>query len=1063
MSGMKTSWGRVAAGLVLSMAARAECPTSAGFPRTCFVSLAGSNSNPGTISSPKLTIEGAISIMAPGDTVMLRGGRYTQASGNSGFATNVGCTAALPCTLRAFPGEVVIIDGRSWGGSNAFFGASFGSHTQEPPYANDPKTGHWRVTGLRIENVPRFPIWLQSQNDGVHLKALRITGTQGIRLSSCDGCRLHGVYVDVRGVSVADGANGPAFDCTPVLPGNTQVPWMSTSYDAAGKPGTVPHYYQLANVAPRFPAIAAYGCRDLQVMDSHFEKELSSATDTFGVEYGRDIHVERTRFIAPWAYGHEGNYGGSTGGTDAFDMKATGITVKDVEAYGGKATMKLWGKVNLVQNTLVVHSEDGGEAGVSFAGQLGTASSAWPPSTTFNPIHFAGNTPDGDAYVVASGGGPTGNSPVDGTHVEISNVPGCTSINKEVRIKSSVENKHVIFVLENTDGSQLSCNGQYDLSQLTTRTQDRTFTTPGGTTDLTASSAPSFGTYGQFLNGRVFFSSTGTLPSPLQPSTPYYVVYLSGATFRVAAAPGAASSAITLTTTGSGTHTATFYDDYASYAGEMRVPTSAAGRATWGVTVRNLTAISSRGTALYACTNCGSTDYASRKFTYSLSDSIVVSPRLPTIAAPIAVFGGPRAVFAGNVVHLSEHQPEKLAIGRRVSFRTIGVLPPPLQAGAEYWIVSSDPVLRTIQISTSHLGAPLTVSGGAGRHWLISKDWSSRNVELSSAVNLAAGQQVTLRTTGTLPYPLAPAKNYQIDSLTTVSVNGVSVPLAQLSDSGAPLSFRSAGQGVHKLYRSGVSANSGTRNYEVGGYTERLNTARNTYWSGAGAGTAYCAKVDGDPGFNAASNCAAAGEVPALEAGSTVADPAIDLWTGRATASTPESVRNRGRWGRQTEVLAGIGRALLRTRQASAAEPVEAVIATTPDFSVIHETLISAERKQWREFEIGTTAALSPGQTYYWRVRQGHDVETGSFTTRTAGGPARPLKVAAAAPPGAAGAVLETRTEGGGWAVHPEAACAGVCTLSAEVAAGLTAYRYQWRDSQGVPRGAPHSGWAVLP
>ena len=72
-----------------------------------YVSTTGSDSNPGTISSPWRTIQHAANSVLAGDTVFVRGGVYNE-SVNISVS---GSAAAGPITFQSFPGEQAIVDG----------------------------------------------------------------------------------------------------------------------------------------------------------------------------------------------------------------------------------------------------------------------------------------------------------------------------------------------------------------------------------------------------------------------------------------------------------------------------------------------------------------------------------------------------------------------------------------------------------------------------------------------------------------------------------------------------------------------------------------------------------------------------------------------------------------------------------------------------------------------------------------------------------------------------------------------------------------------------------------
>lgn len=74
-----------------------------------YIAPNGNNSNPGTIDSPKQTILAASALLSPGQTLWMRGGNYFN---EGGFNWQASGTAAAPVTLRAYPGEIPVIDGQ---------------------------------------------------------------------------------------------------------------------------------------------------------------------------------------------------------------------------------------------------------------------------------------------------------------------------------------------------------------------------------------------------------------------------------------------------------------------------------------------------------------------------------------------------------------------------------------------------------------------------------------------------------------------------------------------------------------------------------------------------------------------------------------------------------------------------------------------------------------------------------------------------------------------------------------------------------------------------------------
>jgi hypothetical protein len=80
----------------------APIPASTG--AVYYVATTGSDSNPGTLSSPWRTIQKAFNTLQPGELALVRGGTYTQ----SVVMQRAG-TAAEPITVQSYPGERAVI------------------------------------------------------------------------------------------------------------------------------------------------------------------------------------------------------------------------------------------------------------------------------------------------------------------------------------------------------------------------------------------------------------------------------------------------------------------------------------------------------------------------------------------------------------------------------------------------------------------------------------------------------------------------------------------------------------------------------------------------------------------------------------------------------------------------------------------------------------------------------------------------------------------------------------------------------------------------------------------
>lgn len=81
--------------------------------RTYYVSATGSNTNSGSISDPFKTIQSGVSALKPGDTLLIRGGTYSEKV----TIPNSGSSDGL-ITVKNYPGEKVIISGANTAGAN---------------------------------------------------------------------------------------------------------------------------------------------------------------------------------------------------------------------------------------------------------------------------------------------------------------------------------------------------------------------------------------------------------------------------------------------------------------------------------------------------------------------------------------------------------------------------------------------------------------------------------------------------------------------------------------------------------------------------------------------------------------------------------------------------------------------------------------------------------------------------------------------------------------------------------------------------------------------------------
>ncbi|MET8076281.1 right-handed parallel beta-helix repeat-containing protein [Streptomyces sp. NPDC005303] len=139
-------WTAALVGAALATALPATEASAA--PTTRVVATNGSDSAPGTLAQPLRTIQRAVDLARPGDTIAVRGGTYALTD-NITIATSG--TASQPITLGAYQGERVVIDGEQLAASHTPVGGSIpraerGTIHQEASY--------WRISDLEIVNGP---------------------------------------------------------------------------------------------------------------------------------------------------------------------------------------------------------------------------------------------------------------------------------------------------------------------------------------------------------------------------------------------------------------------------------------------------------------------------------------------------------------------------------------------------------------------------------------------------------------------------------------------------------------------------------------------------------------------------------------------------------------------------------------------------------------------------------------------------------------------------------------------------------------------------------------------
>jgi hypothetical protein len=117
-------------------------------PTTLIVATNGSDSAAGTLAQPLRTVQRAVDLARPGDTIAVRGGTYALTDNIT--ITSSG-TASQPIALGAYQGERVVIDGEQLAASHTPVG---GSIPRAERGAIHQEASYWRISDLEIVNGP---------------------------------------------------------------------------------------------------------------------------------------------------------------------------------------------------------------------------------------------------------------------------------------------------------------------------------------------------------------------------------------------------------------------------------------------------------------------------------------------------------------------------------------------------------------------------------------------------------------------------------------------------------------------------------------------------------------------------------------------------------------------------------------------------------------------------------------------------------------------------------------------------------------------------------------------
>jgi parallel beta-helix repeat protein len=171
---------------------------------TYYVAISGNDSSPGTQGSPFRTVQKAVNMVKPGDTVIVRAGRYAGFSRN-----NLRGAPGSPITIKAAPGEKATLDGYITTAQQSGYVVALGG-----------QAAHLIIDGLEITNsdpkideLRRVPINTQADCDILRARLSEIKGPRsGFRMTGGEGAH-HMIFRNLQVHHlVGVGWSGDAYD-----------------------------------------------------------------------------------------------------------------------------------------------------------------------------------------------------------------------------------------------------------------------------------------------------------------------------------------------------------------------------------------------------------------------------------------------------------------------------------------------------------------------------------------------------------------------------------------------------------------------------------------------------------------------------------------------------------------------------------------------------------------------------------------------------------------------------------------------------------------------------------
>lgn len=153
-----------------------------------YISISGSDANPGTQTQPWKTIKKAVDTVKAGDSIYVRGGQYDGITGGWVFK-NTG-TQSKPITLTNYPGEQVVfkIITATYNDRN-IFRCSINPH--DPPLWQTPKADYIHIMGSDV--TPRILSNGIESKKGIVMQGMEGEQSAAIVASDCDYWEVAGI------------------------------------------------------------------------------------------------------------------------------------------------------------------------------------------------------------------------------------------------------------------------------------------------------------------------------------------------------------------------------------------------------------------------------------------------------------------------------------------------------------------------------------------------------------------------------------------------------------------------------------------------------------------------------------------------------------------------------------------------------------------------------------------------------------------------------------------------------------------------------------------------------